>query len=85
MGPDLKKRLAPWALATGYGVAVAALLINALLAFWSLGVVQSNWDTLVGGRDYVRAIDGILRDLRDAERVTTQLSPHVRRPLSQGL
>ncbi len=67
MGPDLKKRLAPWALATGYGVAVIALLINALLAFWSLGLVQSTWYTLAGGRDYLRALDGILRELRDAE------------------
>ena len=67
MGLDLKKRLAPWPFATGYGVAVAALFINALLAFWSLGLVQSTWDSLVGGRDYLRAIDGILRDLKDAE------------------
>ena len=53
--------------ALGYAVAIAALLINALVTFWNLNTIRSTWDTLVGDREFVRGIDKVLLDLKDAE------------------
>ena len=53
--------------AIGYAIAIAVLIINAIFTFWNLSAVRTTWDTLAGGRDFVRGIDKVLSDLKDAE------------------
>ncbi len=57
----------PRMLAAGYAVAIAALIINSLVTFWNLNSIRSTWDSLVSGRDFVRGIDDVLSNLKDAE------------------
>ncbi len=54
-------------LAVGYAVAIAALVANSVFTSWSLGTVRATWDTLTGDREYLRGIDKVLSDLKDAE------------------
>ena len=67
MSPDATNWLTPRRLAIGYAVAIAILIINAAFTFWNLNAVRNIWDTLASGRDFVRAIDSTLADLKDAE------------------
>ncbi len=53
--------------AIGYAIAIVALLINSILTFWNLNSIRTTWDTLLGSRDFVRGIDDVLSNLRDAE------------------
>jgi PAS domain S-box-containing protein len=53
--------------AAGYAVAISILAINAVITLWNLDTIRNTWDTLVSGRDFVRGIDGVLSDLKDAE------------------
>jgi PAS domain S-box-containing protein len=67
MGPDDTNWPPPRALAIGYTIAISALIINAALTFWYLSAVQTTWETLSGGRDFLRGIDNVRSDLEDAE------------------
>jgi len=58
---------APRWFAIGYAVAIAALVINALFTYWNLSTVRTTWDTLVADRDFVRGIDRVVSELKDAE------------------
>jgi len=53
--------------AIGYAVAIAALIINAIFTYWNLNTVRTTWDTLAADRDFVRGIDKVQSDLKDAE------------------
>jgi CHASE3 domain sensor protein len=63
---ELKRPTQRW-LTLGYAVAIAALIINAVFTVWSLNTVRTTWDTLVADREYLRGIDKVLSDLKDAE------------------
>ncbi len=67
MNPNSTSWPSPRWLAIGYAVAIAALTINALFTFWNLSTVRTTWDSLAGDRDFVRGIDKVLSDLKDAE------------------
>ena len=67
MGPDAMNWPARRTLAAGYAVAIASLVLNAILTFWNLSTVRTAWDTLAAGRDFVRGIDSVLSDRKDAE------------------
>ncbi len=56
----------PW-LTIGYAVAIAALIGNSILTYRSLSAVRTTWDTLAGDREFLRGIDKVLSDLKDAE------------------
>ncbi len=57
----------PRMLAAGYGVAIAALIINAIVTFWNLSTIRTHWDTYAAGREFSRGINSLLSDLKDAE------------------
>ena len=38
-----------------------------ILTYWNLSAVRTTWDTLAGDREFVRGIDKVLSDLKDAE------------------
>jgi PAS domain S-box-containing protein len=67
MSPDALNWPLPRRLAAGYAVAIAALVINAIFTFANLNLIRHTWDTLQAGRDFVRGIDDVLSNLRDAE------------------
>jgi PAS domain S-box-containing protein len=67
MRPNASNWPTPRILAIGYLIAIAALVLNALITFWNLSAIQTTWDTLLGGRDFVRGIDGVVLNLKDAE------------------
>ncbi len=66
----------PRKLAIGYTLAIATLVINAVFTFWNLNTIRATWDTLAGGRDFVRGIDDVLSNLRDARGWPTRLPSH---------
>ncbi len=67
MNPDASNRPLPRRLAIGYAVAIAALIVNAVITLANLNSIRHTWDTLQGGRDFVRGIDDVLSNLREAE------------------
>ena len=67
MNPDQTNWPTQRWLAIGYAVAIAALIINSILTFWNLNTIRTTWDTLVSDRDFVRGIDRLLSDMKDAE------------------
>jgi PAS domain S-box-containing protein len=67
MSPDDTNWPLPRRLAIGYAIAIAALIVNAVFTFANLNSIRHTWDTLQGGRDFVRGIDDVLSNLRDAE------------------
>jgi PAS domain S-box-containing protein len=54
-------------LAVGYVVAMAALVANGIIAFWSFNSVRSTWAALAASRDFILGINEVLSDLTDAE------------------
>jgi PAS domain S-box-containing protein len=67
MSPYVSSWPAPRKFAIGYSVAIAALLFNAIFTFWNLSLIRTTWDTLMAGREFVRGIDDVLSNLKDAE------------------
>jgi PAS domain S-box-containing protein len=67
MSPQITNWPTPRKLAIGYAIAIAALIINAIVTLWNLNSIRSTWDTLTAGRDFVRGIDDVLSNVKDAE------------------
>jgi PAS domain S-box-containing protein len=67
MNPDDTKWPPPRKLATGYTVAIAALVIDLLLTFWNLNSISRIWDALALSHDVVVGLDDVLSNLREAE------------------
>jgi PAS domain S-box-containing protein len=67
MDPDALNWPGRRTLAVGYAVAIAVLVLNAIVTFWNLRAVRTTWDSLAAGRDFVRGIDSVLSELKDAE------------------
>ena len=67
MDPDALNWPGRRTLAIGYAVAIAVLFLNAIVTFWNLRAVRTTWDSLAAGRDFVRGIDSVLSELKDAE------------------
>jgi PAS domain S-box-containing protein len=67
MNPEATRWPSSRALAVGYVIAIAAIVVNTLITFSNLQVLRTAWDTFEGGRHFVRGIDSVLSDLKDAE------------------
>jgi PAS domain S-box-containing protein len=67
MSPYVSSWPSPRRFAIGYTIAIAVLLFNAIFTFWNLNLIRTTWDTLTAGREFVRGIDDILSNLKDAE------------------
>ncbi len=67
MSPYVSSWPSPRRFAIGYTIAIAVLLFNAIFTFWNLNLIRTRWDTLTAGREFVRGIDDVLSNLKDAE------------------
>src|SRR5262245_47743334 len=55
------------ALATGYTVAIAVLLMNLVITFLNIASLSRTWDALGLSHDAVAGLEEVLSNLRDAE------------------
>ena len=67
MSPYATIRPAPQKLTIAYSIALVALFANAIYTFGNLNAVKTSFDSLVANREFIRGIDSVLSNLKDAE------------------